>query len=857
MSVPQGSIDVVAKGARRPIVGDPIRFVEVLRALQDLAAEARGDVGEQFAEVLALGCRELDLPVGVLIKIRDGQATVLDAVAPDDTVEPGATFPVGNTYCGALVEARGPIGFPDDGQAFSPKWPSDPVLRLETYVGVPIRIADQLHGVLSFGSRERRTEPFGLDEKQILEVLGRHLEGVIGGQEDLTAVADALAAVSSNSPDEFFTVLARKAAELLGADYVAICERSSPDPSRVCARAYLANGVVGEPYEYALAGTPCEKVLEEGLYHCADGVQELFPEDRDLATLGVRSYLGAAMRDNDGESIGLIATLNTDPIGRFPRRERLLGILASRAAACLARMQAERELGEQKKLFEHAAAAGHIGIWEMDLEANTLKLDSNAREILGAPGADDMLAAWTEALHPADCDSVREAIGAHVRGETEGYLVEHRVERRDGTTRWVLVRGRAIRDADGKAVRTIGAGIDITGQKELEAERQRLETKVQQSQRLESLGVLAGGLAHDFNNLLMGVLGNAGLARRAVESGSLADRKLAEVETAAQRAAELTNQMLAYSGRARFTADSFDLNGLVEEMARLLRTVVSKKAALSLQLGSETLPIEADAAQVRQIVMNLITNASDALADQPGAVTMATGLRHFDRYFLSEVVPDEDLTEGTYAFLEVVDTGVGMDEDTRTRIFDPFFTTKSTGRGLGLAAVLGIMRSHGGGIRVQSAPGEGTRATIIFPPAEAAEDMLEDDPGVDDDAWEGQGAVLVVDDEEMVRNLMATVLEDAGFEVLTANDGVEALDVFEANSDRIRLILLDMMMPRMNGEEVYTEIRAKNPDTSVILMSGFSEDQVTRGIPGDSARFLKKPFQITDLLDTVQDLLDS
>jgi len=355
----------------------------------------------------------------------------------------------------------------------------------------------------------------------------------------------------------------------------------------------------------------------------------------------------------------------------------------------------------------------------------------------------------------------------------------------------------------------------------------------------------------------MGVLGNAGLARRSVQAGSLVDQKIEEIEIAANRAAELTNQMLAYSGRARVVADSFDLNQMVEEMARLLRTVVSKKAALSLQLGSERLPIEADSAQVHQVVMNLITNASDALADHPGAVTMTTGLRHFDRHFLSEVVPDEDLTEGSYAFLEVVDTGVGMDEETRGRIFDPFFTTKLSGRGLGLAAVLGIMRSHGGGIRVQSAPGEGTRMTVLFPSSEADEAILEGDPGGDEDVWEGQGAVLVVDDEETVRSLMVTVLEDAGFEVLTASDGVQALEVFEANADRVRLILLDMVMPRMNGEEVYTEIRSKNPDTSIILMSGFSEEQATRSISDDDARFLKKPFQITTLLDTVQKLLDS
>lgn len=840
--------------ARAP-AGDPARLVEILRLLQDLSASARGDLDGQIAEVLALGCREFDLEFGVLLRVRETEATVVHAITPDGSLEAGTTFAVPETYCGSLLDADAPIGFPEEEGSSSTGWLMDPVLPLETCLGMPVRLGANLYGILCFGSHEARTRAFGRDEKQVVEVLAKHLEGVVGAGERQHQVVSALNDISNAPPAEFFVQVARKAAELLEMEYVVVCELA--EPHRLRTRAYLANGALAAAYEYDVTGTPCERSMNEGLFHCADGVQEAFPTDRDLVTMGARSYLGSAIEDGDGKVIGVISALATRPQAPSRRNEQLMRILASRATAGFARARAERQLSEQKELFELASTAVRIGIWDMDLTEQRLFLDSNAREMLGLSGEGNAFEAWREAIHPADMDQVREAIGAHIRGETEAFLVEHRILRKDGTTRWVLVQGRATRDENGRATRTISAGLDITPQKQLEEERLRLESKVQQAQRLESLGVLAGGLAHDFNNLLMGVLGNAGLARRALQAGSLVDQKIAEIETAAQRAAELTNQMLAYSGRARFTADSFDLNSLVEEMARLLRTVVSKKAALSLQLGSEALPIEADSAQVRQVVMNLITNASDALADQPGAVTIATGMRHFDRHFLSEVVPDEDLTEGTYAYLEVADTGVGMDDDTRARIFDPFFTTKFTGRGLGLAAVLGIMRSHGGGIRVQSAPGEGTRATVLFPPAEADEEMLEDDPGVDDDSWEGQGAVLVVDDEEMVRNLMATVLEDAGFEVLTASDGVEALEVFEANADSIRLILLDMMMPRMNGEEVYTEIRAKRPDTSIILMSGFSEEQVTRGIPGDDAKFLKKPFQITALLDTVQKMLDS
>jgi len=833
-----------------------LRLVGVLRDLQELTLRCRGNVDEEIAGVLELGCRELGLSTGFLVRMCDGGATVIGATGPGVDVS-SEVLPAAGSYWEVAGSADAPIFFPDpcciSGQ---PSWPPDPAARFDRYVGARVCADGRLYGVLSFASPAACTTILGGADREIVAVLARHLEGLLARQEEVVWVVEALNEVSIATGAAFFEKLARKTSEILEAPCVLVCERLPDDPGRVRSHANWQDGEIVGNVEYAVAGTPCERVLETGFHHCPDAVQARFPADRALAEIGARSYLGVAIRDGNGEIIGQIATLDRQPRVASSRREVLIRLLGARATAGFARARAERALEEERARLDLLSSAGHIGIFDMDLEAKHLALNGTLREWTGL-GEDDCLRAWQHALSATDREKIRAAVRRHIERGTDAYLVEHQMRTETRGVRWFLARGRAVRNDAGEAVRIVGAVFDITAEKRAQAERARLETKVQQAQRPESLGVLAGGLAHDFNNLLMGVLGNAGLARRAVSSGSLLDRKLAEIETAAQRAADLTNQMLAYAGRARFTAESFDLNGLVEEMVRLLRTVVSKKAVLSLQLGSEPLSIEADAAQVRQVVMNLITNASDALADQPGAVSIATGYRYFDRYFLAGVVPDADLTEGVYAFLEVVDSGVGMDDDTRGRIFDPFFTTKFTGRGLGLAAVLGIMRSHGGGIRVQSAPGEGTRATVLFPPADADEAMLEEGPEVDDDAWEGQGAVLVVDDDEMVRSLMATVLEEAGFEVLTAVDGVEALSVFEANADRIRLILLDMMMPRMDGEKVYAEIRARRPGAAIILMSGFSEEQVTRGISDADAKFLKKPFQITDLLDTVQDVLDS
>ena len=263
--------------------------------------------------------------------------------------------------------------------------------------------------------------------------------------------------------------------------------------------------------------------------------------------------------------------------------------------------------------------------------------------------------------------------------------------------------------------------VDSTGRRRSEEERLAFERRMQQTQKLESLGVLAGGIAHDFNNLLMGILGNADLALSKSPPESPVRAYIRNIDTAAQRAADLANQMLAYSGKGRFVVEPIDLSRLVEEMGHLLATVISKRAALRYRLAADLPPVEADATQLRQVVMNLITNASDALGDEEGVITVATGVVEIDPAGTAPRSSGAPLPPGTYVFIEVSDTGCGMDPATRARIFDPFFTTKQTGRGLGLAAVLGIVRGHRGALRVSSEPGQGTTFTVLFPalPAQA------------------------------------------------------------------------------------------------------------------------------------------
>ena len=397
----------------------------------------------------------------------------------------------------------------------------------------------------------------------------------------------------------------------------------------------------------------------------------------------------------------------------------------------------------------------------------------------------------------------------------------------------------------GEVLSVIGVSIDVT-------ERRRAEEALLQAQKMESLGVLAGGIAHDFNNLLVGVLGNAGLAMAELPPESSAQPIIREIEIAGQRAADLARQMLAYSGKGRFVIQSIDLNALVLEMTTLLRVSINRSAIIRCELAATLPPVEGDATQLRQLVMNLVVNASDALGEAGGAIRVSTGLVHAKRATLNAAYLSPQLRAGEYVFLEVADTGIGMDAETRARIFDPFFTTKFTGRGLGLAAVQGIARGHKGAIRVQSEPGKGATFTLLLPAA-AANTPPAPTIAAPAPAWVTAGSVLVVDDEESVRTVTARALKLFGFAPILAADGQEGIDQFRKHQDEIVCVLLDMTMPRMNGEDAFAAIRQIRPDACVILTSGYSEQEATERLAGKGiAGFIQKPYELTSLRDAIR-----
>jgi two-component system cell cycle sensor histidine kinase/response regulator CckA len=522
------------------------------------------------------------------------------------------------------------------------------------------------------------------------------------------------------------------------------------------------------------------------------------------------------------------------------------------------RRAAERALRESEERFELALSGADLGSWDWNLETGDIHTNSRWAEMLGytLDTLTPNIASWGALIHPDDTKRVGNTFAAHLKGETQTYDCEYRVRSSSGQWVWILDRGQVVeRNAAGRAVRAAGTHLDITERKRAEVERLQLEGQIQHAQKLESLGVLAGGIAHDFNNLLVAILGNADLALNDLEISSPARHSVQEIEVASRRAAELCRQMLAYAGKGRFEVQALDLREVVEEMAKMLEVSISKKISLKYTFTHPVPPIEADAAQIRQVIMNLIINASEAIGESVGAIAIRVGGGHYEHGYLNGTYLNEELPEGNYAYFEVSDTGCGMSEETKRKLFEPFFTTKFTGRGLGMAAVLGIVRGHRGAIKVYSELGKGTTFKVLLP---ASTKYAEPIPRGDGDAGIAKmsGTILLIDDEESVRTVGRKMLERLGFEVLLAENGEEGLRLYSANRGSIRCVLLDLTMPRMDGEECYRELRNLDPAVCVIISSGYNEHEVTQKFIGKGlAGFIQKPYQLAALQAAFQKTL--
>jgi len=446
-----------------------------------------------------------------------------------------------------------------------------------------------------------------------------------------------------------------------------------------------------------------------------------------------------------------------------------------------------------------------------------------------------------------------ERIGAALSGSREDFEVA--IVTKNGEIRWIHNCLIAERSQDDEVIRVVGASSDVSERKRAETERQKLEAHLGAVQRLESLGVLAGGIAHDFNNLLNVILGNSSLALTDTDPDSEIARRFARIRSAARHAAGLTEQMLTYSGMTPFSLKPTDLSRLVHATADLLEASVPNRNVLTVELAEDLPPIEGDDTQLRQVVVNLVTNGAEALGDRSGRLTVRTGEVEIREQLFP--IGTSRPTSGEYVFLEVEDSGSGIDEATRERIFEPFFTTRSAGRGLGLAAVLGIVQGHRGFITVESEPGEGTTFRVLFPRA-GSEPAVPEPVAAPRVPAARRATVLIVDDEESVLEIGAEFLMRAGFQVIAVPGGREGIEAVESRGDEIDAVVLDVVMPDIDGEEALREIRRLRPTMPVILMSGYSEERTAHRFAAEHIDgFLRKPYEPEELTEKLEKALET
>jgi PAS domain S-box-containing protein len=575
----------------------------------------------------------------------------------------------------------------------------------------------------------------------------------------------------------------------------------------------------------------------------------LLPEDRpdeeaeilDGIRRGQRvEHFETVRRRKNGEHIDV--SLSISPI-----RDRNGCIVAASHVA--------RDITERRRLDEqlrHLAAiveSSADAIISKTLEGMILTWNGGAEHIYGYSAAEAIGRHMTFLL-PADRPDEEAEILDRMK---RGLRVEHfeTVRRtKNGELIDVSLTISPVRDRSGRIMGASHVARDIT-------ERKRLEEQLRHTQKLEGIGVLAGGVAHDFNNLLTGILGNTSLAMEDLPAGDPARDLLQNVLSSSEQAAHLTRQLLAYAGKGQFVIEPVDVSGLVREISELIQTSIPKNVHLRLELRDDMPPIQADPSQVQQVVMNLIVNGAEAIpADENGTVIVTTGLQNVDECIVGDTLAGYHLVPGLYATLHVHDNGCGMDEATLGRIFDPFFTTKFMGRGLGLAAVQGIVRGHKGALKVSSLPGKGSTFKVLFPVAgrsahparsEATPHLLAQDR-----------LILVVDDEEIIRRTAKSMLERYGYTVVLAENGQEGLELFSTLGERVSAVLLDMTMPVMSGQETIYRLKEIDPAVKVILSSGNAEAEALRQFKGTGlSGFLQKPYSSKTLADKIKEVLEN
>jgi PAS domain S-box-containing protein len=516
------------------------------------------------------------------------------------------------------------------------------------------------------------------------------------------------------------------------------------------------------------------------------------------------------------------------------------------------RIQNEERLRRMERNFRHSIDSLPLVFYILDKEGIFLTSEGKGLQSLGLK-PNEVVGVSVYELYK-DFPAVTKAIQRAMDGQDISQLV--RVY-----DLYYENRASPIFGEEGAVIGVVGVSLDVTGYIKTEEERQSLERQVLHSQKLESLGVLAGGIAHDFNNLLMGILGNLSLAIHKIDDDSPIMDLLLEMEEVSRRATELTNQMLSYSGRGKVISERTDLSHLIETMSGLVKLTLAKPVPVEYDL-EDSLFVNMDRSQIRQVILNIVTNGSEAINHSNGKIMIKTYSTRIKEGSEISSFTETSLEPGAYAALEINDNGIGMDDDIIKKIFDPFFSTKFTGRGLGLAAVLGIVKGHKGGIEVESSKTRGTIFTVYFPLIDDKDtnqkQVIPEIPDLNFNALNlDKNTILICDDDPSIHQVLEKMVKELGFKSINVLEGKLAIDVFRERKDEILAVLVDLTMPHMSGEEVLRELRVLDDSIPIILSSGYSIDEIGVIVNQENTRFLQKPYTMDEFLHSIYNLVSN
>lgn len=706
------------------------------------------------------------------------------------------------------------------------------------YLGIKRDITDKkLASELLLDARDELEELVGERTEELSRAnrsLRAEVEERLRRERILRAILEGTSSVAGG---EYMKSLTKYLATSLGFKYAIVGEWRDTDPGVARTLAVWAPDGFKDNFTYGLDGTPCETVIgrEPCVYH--DKVSERFPEDEILSEMGVECYVGVPLFDSSGSPIGLIITMDDKPLPEDTAVRTMIEVFAHRASLELERKRYEEELRRNEERLKEAQKIAHFGNWEWDIQEDRIYWSDEVFSIFELdPGEfEPSYEAFVDMVHPGDREVVKKAVNdALYRGKP--YSVEHRLVLPDGRVKFLHEHAR-VTWRDGEPVMMYGTVQDVT-------EWKRMEEEVLKGQKLESIGILAGGIAHEFNNLLLGIIGNISVAKGYLDPKDRVYGILDRVEQAADKAKGVTKQILTFSKGGKPVREPVRVEGLVKGTAELL--LKNSDIGLRTDFPEDLWQVEVDEGQMSQVFNNLILNARQAVSSG-GDITITSG----------NVTLEADsglaLEPGYYVRVTVRDTGSGIPPEDLPRIFDPFFTTKDKASGLGLAVSYSIVKKHKGLITADSTPGKGSVFHVYLPAASAAGEGAEE---VEFDA-PADGRVLVMDDEKLVRDVSAEMLELMGFEAVFAEDGHAAVDEYKRALDEGRpfnAVIMDLSVPGgMGGKEAVKEVLALDPDARVIVSSGYSRDPIM----SDYAKYgfkavMAKPYRVSDFSRTVK-----